>query len=89
MNTTEIARALGSLGGRTRARRLSGEQKKRIAAAGGRARAQSLQAERDIADNFAYVAMIDELQGKPPKVKRSTTFDGPLPGIYPARETNA
>jgi hypothetical protein len=82
MNPRELARALGSLGGRSRATRLSADEKKRVASLGGKARLQSLQAARRIADNFRYAAVVDELRGRRTKVKRMARYDGPLPGIY-------
>jgi hypothetical protein len=85
MKATEMARALGRKGGRARSKRLSAAEKKRIAAMGGRARVRSLQAARRIADNFRYVAVLDELGGPPSPVARLRAFAGPLPGIYPAK----
>jgi hypothetical protein len=63
--------------------RLSGAEKKRIAALGGHARRQSLQAARRIADNFRYVAALGNLR-RQSTVARLGAFDGPLPGIYRA-----
>ena len=79
-----MARALGRRGGRARGTRLSAADKKRIASLGGKARQRSLQAARHIADNFRYVAALDELRGQPTTVRRLSAFAGPLPGIYPA-----
>ena len=84
MNASVMARALGRRGGRARGKRLSLAEKKRIASLGGQARRQSLQAARRIADNFRYAAVLGELRGQPPTVRRLSTFAGPLPGIYPA-----
>jgi hypothetical protein len=33
-------------------------------------------------DNFVYAAIVRELQ-PPPRVERMSTFNGPLPGLYP------
>lgn len=85
MNPREMARALGRRGGRARARRLSAEERKRIASLGGKARRQSLEAARQISSTFAYAAMVEELQGGPRHVARMKRFRGPLPGIYPAK----
>jgi hypothetical protein len=85
MKVREMASALGSRGGRARARRLSAKARKRIAALGGKARARSLRAAQRVADNFRYAAAVLELQGRSPEVKRVKTFQGPLPGIYPAK----
>jgi hypothetical protein len=85
MNVREMARALGRQGGRVRARRLSIEERKRIASLGGRARVASLRAARRIADNFRYVVALRELRGPSAGVKRLRAFEGRLPGIYPAR----
>jgi hypothetical protein len=80
-----MARALGRLGGRTRAKRLSAERKSQIAAMGGASRARSLQAARRIADNFRYAAAIVSLRGASAKPTRRKTVKGRLPGIYPDR----
>lgn len=85
MNASEMARALGRRGGRTRGKRLSAAEKKRIASLGGTARLQSLQAARRIADNFRYAVVLAGLRGQPTTVRRLSAFGGPLPGIYPAR----
>ena len=84
VNLSRMARALGSRGGRERARRLPAAERTRIAALGGTARAQSLQAARRVADNFRYAAAVDALRARPASVKRLRVFDGRLPGIYPA-----
>ncbi|HJU44049.1 MAG TPA: hypothetical protein VJ691_14580 [Vicinamibacterales bacterium] len=84
MNTREMARALGSRGGRARARNLTADERRRIAALGGAARRRSLELAQRHADNFTYAAMVLELQ-PPPRVERMRTFSGPLPGIYPRR----
>jgi hypothetical protein len=81
MNASEMARALGRRGGQARGKRLSAEEKKRIASMGGNARLQSLQAARRIADNFRYAAVVGNLRGRPTTVRRLRTFAGPLPGI--------
>ena len=86
MNVSAMARVLGRKGGRARARRLSGADKKRIASLGARARMESLQAARRIADNFRYAAVLDDLRARPTTVTRMTAFAGPLPGIHPPRE---
>ena len=77
-----MARALGSRGGRMRAKRLCAGDRRRIAALGGEARATSLQAARRISANLRYAAVLRELRG-PTQVARLRAFDGPLPGIYP------
>ncbi|HUF46421.1 MAG TPA: hypothetical protein VMM93_01335 [Vicinamibacterales bacterium] len=82
MNAHEMARTLGSRGGRARARRLPAEERKRIASLGGRARRQSLEAARRIDSNFAYAAVVGELQGGRRPVTPIKHFKGPLPGIY-------
>lgn len=84
MNPREIARALGRRGGRMRARRLSVEDRRRIASLGGKARLHSLSAARRIADNLRYAAAFVELRGQSPHVTRLRAFEGRLPGIYPA-----
>ena len=85
MNASQMARALGRRGGRARSLRLDAAQKKRIASLGGHARRQSLLFARRIADNFRYVAAVDELRGPRRAVARLRAFAGPLPGIYRPR----
>ena len=84
MNARTMARALGSRGGRARARNLTAGERRRIAALGGAARRRSLTLARRHADNFIYAAMVLELQ-PPPRVERMRTFRGPLPGVYPGK----
>ena len=84
MNASDMARALGRKGGRARGQRLSAAERKRIASLGGKARRQSLQATGRIADNFRYAAALGDLRGQSTRIRRVTTFAGPLPGIYPA-----
>jgi hypothetical protein len=81
MGISGIARALGSKGGKARAKRLAPADRRRIAALGGRARALSIHAERRVAENFRYAAAVAALQPRP-KVRRLRNFAGPLPGIY-------
>jgi hypothetical protein len=83
MKLADIAKKMGSLGGKARAKRLSSEAKKAIASLGGRARSQSILAAKRIEQNFAYVAAMNELRGGPIKVKRIKTSNDRLPGIYP------
>lgn len=85
MNAQEMARLLGRRGGRARAKKLSAEERRRIAALGGQARRRSYEAARHIIDNFRYLDAVIELQGGPPHVVRMKAFKGPLPGIYPRR----
>ena len=82
MNTRDMAKALGRRGGQARARRLSAEERRRIASLGGHARRSSREAEQRMVVDFRYAAMVRELQGGPPAIERVSTFDGPLPGIY-------
>jgi hypothetical protein len=56
---------------------------KRIASLGGKARLQSPQTAVRIADNFRYGAALGDLRVRPARIRRLTTFVGPLPGIYP------
>jgi hypothetical protein len=81
MSISDIARALGSKGGKARAKRLAPAEKQRIAALGGRARALSIHAERRVAENFRYAEAVTALQARP-KVRRLRTFAGPLPGFH-------
>lgn len=81
MKASDMARALGKMGGKARAARLAPADKRRIAALGGRSRALSLHAVRRISENFRYVEAIDALQPRP-RVVRLQDFDGPLPRIH-------
>lgn len=83
MDTREIAKALGRRGGRARARRLSAEERKRIASLGAKARLRSLQAAQRVTDNFRYLDAVIELRGGAPAVARTRKPEGPIPGIYP------
>jgi hypothetical protein len=85
MTPQEMARLLGRRGGRARARRLSPEERRRIAVLGADARRRSFEAARNLIDNFRYVAAVAELQGGPSQVVKMKSFRGPLPGIYPNR----
>ncbi len=62
MNRTAIARALGRLGGRARAKKLSSEQKKKIASMGGRVKAMARHAEQRVEDNFRYLQAVEALR---------------------------
>jgi hypothetical protein len=85
VNTRDMARALGRRGGRARARRLSVQDRKRIAGLGGRARLDSLRAARRVTENLHYAAALVALRGPAPEVTSLRTFAGPLPGLYPAK----
>ena len=82
MNARQMARTLGSRGGRKRALVLSAAERRRIASLGGKARATSLQAAKRIAANLEYAALVQDLRGKSTDVARLRAFEGPLPGIY-------
>ena len=82
-NTRAIAKALGRRGGQARARRLSAEERRRIAALGGAARKASLEVARRIADNFSYLTAVQALGGQRRSPTRVSTCKGPLPGLYP------
>ncbi|HXG87013.1 MAG TPA: hypothetical protein VNJ02_01660 [Vicinamibacterales bacterium] len=81
MTSRQHAQQLGRQGGRTRALRLSVEEKRRIAALGGKARAASFAIARRVEQNLRYAAVMRELQ--PTAVIRDRTCSGRLPGIYP------
>ena len=81
MNAHEMARLLGRRGGRVRARRLSPEERRRIAALGGAARRRSFEAARRVLTILRYAATVIELQGGRPKIVPMKTFKGPLPDI--------
>ncbi|MEX2270384.1 MAG: hypothetical protein WD690_02865 [Vicinamibacterales bacterium] len=85
MDTRKMAQALGRRGGRARARNLTPDERRHIAALGGDARRRSLEAARRLAANFLYAAMVRELR-PPPTVERMKSFSGRLPGLYPDRD---
>lgn len=85
MNAQTMARALGSRGGRARARNLTAEERRRIAALGGAARRRSLEAARRVAANSVYAEIVRELRPRP-TVERMKSFSGRLPGFYPDRD---
>jgi general stress protein YciG len=62
VNASEIARVLGRRGGTARARALSREERREIAAKGGRARALSHHAERRVRENFRALEAVDALR---------------------------
>ena len=82
MTTHEMAKRLGSRGGRARARRLSVDERRRIASLGGHARRQSFEVARRVAANLQYAIAVRELRGARPVVVRMKTFNGPLPDIH-------
>ncbi len=81
MSISDMARALGSKGGKARAMRLTPAEKRRTATLGGRARALSIHAVRRVAENFRYAEVVTALQPRP-KVVRLRDFAGPLPGVH-------
>ena len=81
MQISGMARALGRLGGLSRARRLSSERRADIAREGARARGESLRLARAILTNFDYVDAIRELH-PPGPVRSETRCSSRLPGIY-------
>lgn len=62
MNVRQLAQILGRQGGKTRARLLSHEQRKKIASLGGRVKALSRHAARRIEENFRYLEAIEALK---------------------------
>jgi hypothetical protein len=78
-----MAQALGRRGGQTRARRLSGDERRRIASLGGHARHESLRAARRIERALRYAAAARELRGGPAAIRRVSSCRSRLPGIYP------
>jgi len=85
MNVRQVAKVLGRRGGRMRAMRLSSAERRRIASTGGKARSASLQAARRIVENLRYAAAVQTLGRRPSNVTRLSSFEGPLPGIYPSK----
>lgn len=80
MDATKMAQALGRRGGRARAKNLTPEQRRQIAALGGAARRRSLEAMRRLAVNATYAAIVRELR-PPPTVERMKSFKGRLPDL--------
>lgn len=80
MKPREIARLLGSRGGRARAARLSAEDRRRIAAQGGKARRESLKVASRIAETLRYASAVETLH-RPTPVARLSVFSGRLPRI--------
>lgn len=80
MNRSSLARELGRLGGVMRARRLTSQQRSRIAALGGQAKHASRLAEQRIAENMSYLQAVLELRPAP-SVKRRRTCAHPLPDV--------
>jgi hypothetical protein len=85
MDIRAMATELGRRGGKARARRLSADDRRRIASLGGTARSRSLQAVQRVAANLRYAAAVAELRGSRPMVTPLKTFKGRLPGIYVER----
>ena len=65
MNTSKIAKALGRRGGLARAKKLSGQKRKEIAALGGVTKALSAKAAQRIEKNFKYSNALKELKKTP------------------------
>lgn len=61
-NISQIAKQLGSLGGKARARALSKGRRKEIASQGARSRWLSFKAENRVRQNFKYLAAVKILQ---------------------------
>jgi hypothetical protein len=85
MTARAAAAALGRRGGLARARRLSADERRRVASLGGIARRRSLEAARRIEINLRYAEAIRELRGISPAVVRVASTKSRLPGIYPGR----
>jgi hypothetical protein len=85
MNARKAAAALGRRGGIARARRLSADERSRIASLGGIARRRSLEAARRIEHNLEYAAAVVALAGQVRPVVRVHRVAGRLPGVYPER----
>jgi len=67
MGIRAIARALGRRGGLARARTLSTERRREIAAQGGRSKALSRHGERRIRENFEYLRRVEALRKAAPR----------------------
>ena len=80
MTPGDIARLLGSRGGRARAVRLTGDERRRIAAQGGVARRESAAAAKRIADTLRYAEAVKAMRRQRP-VMRLSRFRGRLPSV--------
>ena len=80
MKARDIAKLLGSRGGRARAVRLSTEERRRIAAQGGKARGESLKLASRIEETLRYASAIQTLR-QPMPVARLSVFSARLPRI--------
>jgi hypothetical protein len=80
MKPREIAKLLGSRGGRARAARLSAEARRRIAVQGGKARTESLKLASRIAETLRYASAVQTLR-PPTLVARLSVFSGRLPRV--------
>jgi hypothetical protein len=80
MTPSQMAQALGRLGGLARGARLSPDARRRIAAKGGRAKRDSALATRRIIDNLRYAEAASTLAGAP-RIVRLATARGPLPRL--------
>lgn len=76
-----IAKILGQRGGKLRAKKLSAQRRREIAALGGLKRAESLRISKAIIENFRYAEVMG-LFFKKPKVKQVSSCKTRLPGIY-------
>lgn len=81
MNARQIAKALGRKGGLARAKKLSAEQRRKIASKGGMVKALSAKANDRIESNFRFAESLKILR-PPPKVKSVSQIKGPLPTLY-------
>lgn len=81
MNISQIAKALGRKGGLARAKKLSAEQRKKIASLGGQVKSLSAKANDRIESNFRFARTMKLLR-KVPKIKSVSRVNHPLPGIY-------
>ncbi len=86
MQITDVAKALGALGGLARARRLSAADRRRIARLGGHARRRSMEVGQRIIDTVAYATAADDLRRPAQRIVRVSTCKGPLPGLYARRD---
>ena len=77
-----MARLLGRRGGLARGRRLPSEARRQIASLGGQARKRSIEAAARIAENFAYLDIVEALQGGRRSVGRLNHPPRRLPGLY-------
>lgn len=82
MKKENMAKILGSRGGKARAKKLSAARRKEIASSGAKARIESLRIAKEILVNFKYLESFREFAPPTKKVRSVSKCNHKLPGIY-------